>query len=489
MPTNDNLIWQHIKHWCVPIHEHFGNPGIITPTFEETVENDYFLPTDDMLYYIDKIWESEIDNPANNPSHPIHQRHIDNMIKRCILSTTQTCPHCGENILVDIKPFSTKNATSTPHPPTCTHASPQTNTFSINIPSGRLVIAQHAKHLIYIQHPMLTDNNTKDRQKIAQLYTQKNIVPIYFPHQDYAAPLYHTTIDHQHHALLPQKNNSPAVSCNNTNIDNMLFLLDEREYQHALQSIGLTYPGPDDGENIYVINIPPGTYDVSYYLGYDEHWHCGITIKRTNDASNQLQYFGMTIDEAVRALTDDAEHSPAFNIHPTAAPHLIRWAAGTQTQEHIHMKYTHGAYDPHHYDPIACPIPPTTILHQLTTKKPNNHSYYYNSIGEFLRQHEWWQEKYNSLFYYIPKHLSAMTIACRILAVDQQIQEIHKEQQNNRPMSQHAFIHIMRQHELYRNQLWSAAVHHQYTEIVHQHIHDITNALNNYISTQHEESP
>ena len=481
----DINIWDHAKHINIPMNGHYNLEPDRSYTLEELANmgNKLGLECKESLENYDPT--NAYINTASSPEQQISQHILMACLRMHVMAR---CPQCRDEIRTNdfyaYHPnFSKKDQINSITPCLMNKANATPFTYGINVPSGRLVVANDMRGLVYANvEPFADDNEKNNRQKLKD-YADAGLLYLYahggvsffatntdnsYILGSIPTPQWHdedeindflNTLPPSHHpqdiAGLPLA----EISCGLWAVCAM----DGDQVDAALQAFH-----PSDAQDIRAelttINVAPGYYQITLSSTSDITQGGTAILTRVDDGATRPKRTATTFSMA-EAMTrfKTALH---YNFHPfNVWNERVDWALGCPCPDS-----TGGMGDTcEDITPVACDIAPLNALFDIN---PNMFS--------LTGKKQLLMNPTSNIFAAIPRNIAPQAIACWIVGADTTMHAIerHPGSKDFPAFSRHQIAAIYRVYEIFRSTLWGAAVARGTTDTVLAHITELRELIN-----------
>lgn len=470
--TMDTNIWDYAQHINVPMNGHYN----LAPGRSYTLGELYAMKNPLAMECKDAIDQYIIDpDDINFDQTPdIRQRRL--LCNAFVFTNAvPVCPHChtyiSVNRLFQYHPAHPKKPPAQIVAPCVMNdATKRPLTYGINIPSGRLVLANDLRHLIYSYNDPFLQHNEQNNRRIIQAYANVGLLCLFVQTAIDIRPTQQP--DSYVIGTMPRDPSQyadyiAALPCDHRprdiHSDPLAYVGDESSWVHAMDGAhverALARFAPEDAARIRqtftTIPVAPGYYALTLESTHDIEEQQSAILARIDDGTQHpmptVATFSMADAMAVLAGKISHKFNQFFVLHAH-----YHWALGCPTIEATTNTYSTAR----NFAPVTPDIPSLAALYD---KYPN--IFVPHKLTYLINQQ-------SRIFADIPRNIAPEAIACWIAGADALMHAIvhHPHSDAYPAISQHTIAQIYREYEHFRAQLWGAACAHKTTDTVLQHI-------------------
>lgn len=357
--------------------------------------------------------------------------------------------HANESM--DINPCSMNKANTT------------TFTYGINVPSGRLIVGNDLRGLVYAHADLraYADAGLLYLYAHGGVHIRPTITPNAYLIASMPDPKWSDQEDIEHFLQQLTDHEQPIDMDNDplADIDCRLWAIGAMDGDHVDAALARMHP--DDANDVRrkltTITITPGYYSITIpntrIVADGGH----AVLQRTGDADQYpiIRPKILTMDDAMRVLRGV---NNSHDFHPFSTWNKrVYWAIGYPTADNTGDMGDHTG----NYTASTCPLPNVSALFEVQPRAFN-----------VWAQKSLIESPCSNVFAPIPRSIAPEAIACWIAGADATMHAIqHYNGDNTFPKpSQHEITRIFRQYIHMRNQLWGAAIAHGCTDAVTAHV-------------------
>lgn len=466
--SNDTMninIWEHAQHINIPMNGHYNLEPGRSYTLAELADmgNKFGLKCKESLENYTPI--PSLINPASSPEKQVSQH----LLMACMrMHFIGRCPQCRDEIrtndLYAYHPnFSDRDRINTITPCSMNKANATPFVYGINVPSGRLVVGNDMRELVYVNAERFgNDTEEKNREKLTT-YANTGLLYIYahggvsiyatntqdsYIMGSIPNPEYHDEdeitdfLNKLPNAQRPRDIESAPlaeISCG-------LWAICAMDGDHVDAALETYHPSDAQNirEDLTTIHVTPGYYQLTLDSVRDVAKGSTAILTRIDDGAKHPIFTATTFSmaEAINALKA-AEY---YDFHPFRVWNdRVDWALGCPSPD-----CTNDVGDTYEdIAPITCDIPP---LNGLLDIRPN--------AFNIWAQQQILTDPKKHIFAPFPRNMAPQAIACWIAGADSTMHAIqnYKGGKDFPPFSQHRLANIYRVYEHFRSTLWGLAM-------------------------------